>query len=239
MCFSFPPVRFCVPPSCEIYYLWPHYPWARCRRNHCRVELGGSGVPTYRNRVVIFTNLSQFVQVLFIWALLLYDLFTTCLWLIHILFAAFSQFFTTCSRLALDLFGCCSQFFRTCSFVHYIFMTWSQLIDNLLITCSCLFHNFFTIFHNLFITCPDSVHNLFTIISQLVQDLFIWALPLHDLFPIGSRLVQDLVTTFDNLLKNWSQLFYDSFHNFFTIFSLLFQGFFIWALLLHDLFKIC
>ena len=35
-------------------YFQPNYPIARRRRNHCMVELGGVGVPTYRNRVVIF-----------------------------------------------------------------------------------------------------------------------------------------------------------------------------------------
>ena len=36
------------------FYFQPNYPIARRRRNHCMVELGGVGVPTYRNRVVIF-----------------------------------------------------------------------------------------------------------------------------------------------------------------------------------------
>ena len=38
------------------FYFQPNYPIARRRRNHCMVELGGVGVPTYRNRVVIFSR---------------------------------------------------------------------------------------------------------------------------------------------------------------------------------------
>ena len=38
------------------FYFQPNYPIARRRRNHCMVELGGVGVPTYRNRVVIFLS---------------------------------------------------------------------------------------------------------------------------------------------------------------------------------------
>ena len=49
-------VRLFVPPPCSCVCSSPlvRYPSARRRRNHCMVELGGVGVPTYRNRVVIF-----------------------------------------------------------------------------------------------------------------------------------------------------------------------------------------
>ena len=54
--FAPPPVRafvraFVRPPPVRAFV---RYPLARRRRNHCMVELGGVGVPTYRNRVVIF-----------------------------------------------------------------------------------------------------------------------------------------------------------------------------------------
>ena len=112
------------------------------------------------------------------------------------------------------------------------------------ITCSCLFHSFFTIFYNLFMTYSGIIHNSVTICSQLfhnffkffhdlfmncsglVQDLFTWEIILHDMFTIGSQLVQDLVTTcwqfVYNLVTTRSWLFHYFFgHNIFTIFSLL------------------
>ena len=78
----------------------------------------------------------------------IHDLFIACSLLIH---SFFTIFFTTHSRLVQTfLFSMFHNLFRTCSFEYYFFMTCSQfvttcsqLVHNLFMTYSRLFHNFF------------------------------------------------------------------------------------------------
>ena len=141
-----------------------------------------------------FTNLSQFVQVLFIWALLLYDLFTIFSWLVYNLFVSCSKhvenfspfFFTTYSWLVLELLRTSPQLFSTC---------W-QLFNIFFMTCSWINH----FFHVLTMTLSQLAHNswyyLIMISSDLVHEL------VHGFFTTCSRLVKDLFRPFSQLVCN-------------------------------------
>ena len=136
--------------------------------------------------------MEKVVHNLFItWSSLAPDLFMIYSWLVHLLFTAFLQLFfykllTTCLWL-----------------VFYLFTTFSQFL-----TCSLLFHNFFTIFpqliHDLFMTCSLLVYNFFTTYSWLGHDFF-------ELLLV-KRLVPNL---FIHLIMTCSQLFQDLLMNLF------------------------
>ena len=125
------------------------------------------------------TSWSWPAQVLFIWELLVPDLFI----IVHNLFKTFHDLFTTRSQLVHDLFMFYSHnflhlihdLFKTCSFENYVFMT--RLGHNLFMTC-----------HNPFATCLWLVHNLTCLqigmtYSQIVHDLLTNCPPLvHNLF---------------------------------------------------------
>ena len=131
----------------------------------------------------VFQFFSQLLHDLFIWALLLHDLFIWAL-LLHDLFTISSRLvqhwfptFTICSQLS-KLGQTCSWLFynffiifsqpvhnslRTCSFVHYFFMTCSQLVHILYLSCPVS------------TTCSHLCHNFSKILSSYFhKSVFVW-----------------------------------------------------------------
>ena len=186
-----------------------------------------------------FTTCSCLVWNLFIWELILHDLFTivhnlfktsddlftnfsqhvhnvfmTCSWLVHNLFTTFSQYFTTCSWLV-------SELFRTCSFEQFFFPPWSQLVHDLVTTCSWLLHDLFKLsklVQNLFMTFSWLFYNFFIIFSQLVHNSLRTCSFVYYFFMTCSQLVHILYlscpvsTTCSHLCHNFSKILSPYFH---------------------------
>ena len=92
-----------------------------------------------------------------------------------------------CSGLFIDLFMTCFYVFLTCLQISNLNSNSSQLIHNLLRTCSIIFKNF----QDLLLTCPWLVDGLLMTCKTFspVYKYIIWEVLLHNLFMICSELV--------------------------------------------------
>ena len=129
-------------PNFKVSFLWPSLTISH-------------SLLTMENSTNLFMTLSQLVHDLFIhlspissW--IVHKWFTTCSWLVNFLFTIlynyFYNIFTTCSWLVNNFFTFIFlNLFRTYSTIVNLSNSSSRLVKNLLITCSHLVRDLFTI----------------------------------------------------------------------------------------------